>query len=475
MKKQFSMIISTAFIILCAVVLSAQEARKEVEKNGVRPKEEKKIEEIKAEDKKIEETIKDLYRRLDIGAKLYLDWYASWGHNSNSFDRVANFTKGSDVSGKNNNSFRVQRAYLDVKYKINDILSARLTTDADASVSGTADGAAAFHMFLKYAYVEAKKDFGPVLLSLSGGLIETPVIGLTDKIGDYRWISQNFIDNSKQVLNNQSLDNSADFGVKGSIGIMKYATLTAAFVNGGGYKANESNSYKAIQYLASINPIKELYINGFGRNEIIDKYDYTGKKAKRVYYGYGIAYSSNIIKVGFNHVFPYIMTVGVASKFNSKYVFNYSSTDIRQIYVYPEQMRGYMLFDSWLNFNLDALVKQAPLLITGRFVYGLQRGTYQKFLSDPECGKERRSILYHFGVGWKFNQNFRIMIGGEIQRYIIKKNSFLRYNEGKTGTEYYNASRVPANGTSTAVGYVYTGSHNPHDAKRIYIKTEVTF
>jgi len=413
---------------------------------------------------KVLEKIKDFYSRLSIGAKVYFDWYGVWGHDSSSFDRVANGERGSDASAKNNNSFRIQRAYVDLKYKINDILHMRVTSDVDASVTPSSASNAAFHLYLKYAYIEAKKDFGPVWISATGGMIETPVIGLTDKISDYRWIQQNYLDQAKYVLNNTSLDNSADIGVKASFGFSKYVTLTGAFTNGEGYKSNESVGYKAVTYLVTVNPIKELYISGFGRNEITAKYDYTGKKAKREYYGYGVAYSSDLIKVGFNHIFPYVTTVGVASYFDS--TLKLGSSDV---YVYPVKKTGYMLLDSWLNFNLGAVVPSAPLLVTGRFVYGLQRGTYQKLYTDKECGKTRSTMLYAIGLGWQFNKNFRILVGGELQKYFVKKDQMLRYVEStSSGTDYYN-------GTALGIGNVYVSSHQPHDSKRVYVKTEFTF
>ncbi len=430
----------------------------------------------KNEESKAMEAIKKLYSRLQVGAKVYMDWYWVQGYNSNSYDRLTNYYNYSGVylsnlnaSEKNNNTFRINRAYLDVRYKIADWLTARVTSDVDASVTPTGASNAAFHLYLKYAYLEAKKDFGPVMLSCAGGMIETPVIGFIDKISDYRWINQNYLDNSKAVLNNQGLDNSADLGVKASIGIMKWATITGAFTNGEGYKANETVSEKAITGLVTINPstieaLKPLYLSGFGRYEITSKYDFTGKKASRMYYGYGVAYSSDIIKVGVNHIFPYVKSVGLASYFNTAY--KYGSYEF---YLYPTLTRGYMLVDAWLNFNPGAVVKDAPLLVTGRYAYGLQRGTYQKLITDKECGKKRETHLYQAGVGWQFNKNFRILLGGELQKYFVKKNSYLRANESQTsGSDYFNAS-------GTGAGFVYVGSKNPRDTKRVYVKAEVSF
>ncbi|OHD67968.1 MAG: hypothetical protein A2W19_06895 [Spirochaetes bacterium RBG_16_49_21] len=445
-----------AFTILAGTSVMAQEKGKEGEYK---------------DDKKIEEAIKDIYRRLDIGVRIYMDWFGHWGHNSNSFDRIANYeNSASETKTKNNNEFRINRAYLDIKYKISDIFYARLTSDVDGTVTPAAGSGQnpAFHIYLKYAYVEAKKDLGPVSLSLSGGQIETPLIGWFDNLSDLRWVTQNYIDNSKAVLNNKSIDTSADLGVKASIGLFKYITLTGSFTNGTGYKANENNSYKGVTYLVTIMPVKGVYLSGFGRNNLDTKYDYTGKKAKTEFYGYGVAYKSDVIKVGFFHAFPNETTVGLSFASSGSLFGNVFSG--QSINLYPVQKRGYQLLDSWLHFNLGGIVPTAPLLLAGRFVYGFQYRTYQKNLSDTELGKERRTLLYLVGIGWQFNKNVRILLAGEIQRYIVKKNRFLSYAQGNNGTEFFNGGAI-----DPALANVFVGSHNPNDARRVYVKAEVTF
>jgi hypothetical protein len=469
MKKLFIIPFIFAVIAIFSIGVLAQE-KPDGKNDAVKVEED----EHAKENKKIDDAIREIYKRLHIGVLIYMDWIGQWGHKDpSSFNRVTNgqpdpgkisptgIAPGGEFKGKNNNEFRIDRAYLDVKYAISDIFSARLTTDVDASITPSNDPNAAFHIFLKFAYIEAKKDFGPVRLSAAGGMVETPIIGEIYKINDYRWIDKNYIDQSKNIIS-QSIDNSVDLGVNASIGIMNHVTLSGSFTNGTGYKNDESNSYKAVTYLAVINPIKEIYIIGFGRNEITAKYDFTGKKARREYYGYGLAYSSDLIKVGVIHVFPYVTTVGVASYFNPSWKFPFWGSP--DIYAYPTHRNGYMIIESFFNFNLGAVIPTAPLIIAGRVVYGLQRGTYQRLITDTECGKERISLLYAIGVGWQFSKNFRIFIGGEVQQYVVKKNRVLRYEE-TDGTDYW----------SNGVESVFTGSHNPHDTKRVYVKAEVAF
>jgi hypothetical protein len=464
MKNRVSLVLIAASLAMSGAAVLAQSNQniKDADRNRVEESAEGKS------DKKIEDAIKDIYRRLEIGVDVYMDWYAEWGQKDGAYDRVAHGENGtpygslvsvpSDVQANNNNAFRIPSANLEVRYKINDILNARLTTEVDTQVTpGGGEPNAAFHIYLHYAYIEAAKKFGPVSVSASGGMIGTPVVGYVNTISDYRWIAENYIEQSATILNNLVLDYSADLGVKASFGIMKYVRMECSITNGAGYKMNETNSYKAFTYMATITPIKELYAVGFGRNEITTKYDYTGKKAKREYYGYGVAYTSELIKIGFNHLFPYVTTVGL----------DLNRTNL-SVYAYPVQKRGYMLFDSWINVNLGAVIPVAPLLITGRFVYGLQRGTYQKYLTDTECGKMRRTTLYALGVGWRFNKNFRMLLGVELQKYAVIKNRVLRYAEGTAGTDFYN-------GGALGVGDVFVGSRAPHETKRLYIKAEVVF
>jgi hypothetical protein len=493
MKKKLVCLLAAGVIALGGNAALAQEKNPDEQKGKEQKIEEQKTGDQK-DDKKILEVIKEIYRRLDIGVQIFMDWTEKWGQKDSgsgapygntagtgagtgAFDRVVkggngatsatNFQpSGQDYRTKNNNGFNITRAYLNVIYKINDILTARLTTDADAGVSGSADANPAFHIFLKFAYIEAKKDFGPVWLSASGGMIGTLVIPLIDKVSDYRWIQPNYLNQSKIVLSgsgntSRSFDNAADLGAKVSFGVMKYLTLSGMFSNGSGFTANETNSFKAISYLAIVNPTKEIYIFGMGRNDILAKLDYTGKKTKKEYYGYGVAYMGDIIKIGFYHLFPYETTVGLTQ--------TNLSLGGNTIIAYPVKRTGFMLLDSWFNFSLGAIVKEAPLLVTGRFVYGFHRGTYQRYITDTELGKSRNSMIYALGLGWAFVKNFRIMIGGEIQKYFVKKNRLLTSQEPLTASpNYYNASALGA-------GQFYVGSRNPHDTKRLYIKAEVVF
>ncbi len=92
-----------------------------------------------------------------------------------------------------------------------------------------------YGFFLKNAYLQAKNDLGAATLTTQFGLIGTPVIGLADKVSDYRWIYNNFIDKSKNLLGT-SIDTSADLGISVKADIMKMVSITGAYMNGEGYK-----------------------------------------------------------------------------------------------------------------------------------------------------------------------------------------------------------------------------------------------
>jgi len=91
-------------------------------------------------------------------------------------------------------------------------------------------------------------------------------------------------------------------------------------------------------------------------------------------------------------------------------------------------------------------------------------------LSNIDFDKERKTVLYLLGIGWQFNKNVRILVGGELQRYFVTKNKTLSMLQGNSGTEFFNGTAI-----DPALANVYVGSRNPNNAKRVYIKAEVVF
>ncbi|MEW6526237.1 MAG: hypothetical protein AB1444_06160 [Spirochaetota bacterium] len=298
--------------------------------------------------------------KLEVGGLAYLEWSKELKHSSTT-------------QTENNNTFSIKRVYLDFKKKLDDIWSVRVTTDvgqvdAKSETKYTEDGGATsskvesktngYTVYLKYAYVEAKQKFDIADVKFQFGMISTPLIGFVDKQSDYRFLEQNYADQAKTVLyylsgtsiKGQSIDNSADMGVSLEVSLFnKLVTFTGAYTNGEGYKyADEvklGDDGKAYYGMATIMPVKDLYIFGIYRNQ--DTNDTISDNYNR-YMGGGVVYSDELFKLGAMYLLPEVGTkaLGQAAVENK-----------------------YKLFDSWLNIRLDTIISM-PIIVVGRYSFG---------------------------------------------------------------------------------------------------------
>jgi len=117
----------------------------------------------------------------------------------------------------------LDRAYISIGYKVNDIWSMKLTTDATLNTAATGKKT---EVFVKNAFIKA--DFAPEAV-FTIGVIGTPWIGYENGLDAHRYIVKAYTDT-------HSLDSSADAGIglagKFADGLVGYA-VTA--INGGGY------------------------------------------------------------------------------------------------------------------------------------------------------------------------------------------------------------------------------------------------
>jgi hypothetical protein len=318
-----------------------------------------------------------------------------------------------NYSHKNNNTFQMERAYLTIRKRIGDIFSAKVTVDVDQDSRDV--------IYLKYGFVQLFKEFptpyGPIALKAQLGKIGTPVIGITDNLSDLRWIGRNYLDNSKLLLNGNSFDNSADLGGMVSLALFNLVTIEYALTNGEGVKSDHNETYagKSHTLLVSVNPVdylKDLYVNFYGRWEDTNKNkivtDVSGKPTKyqgtdeRNYAGCGAAWYSDLIKAGVNIFVP---------------VKEYSKTTyVDPVTGYaPRHKNNFLLIDSWLNFNLGAVVRPAPVLIMGRCAWGRES---KSLLSNGRQGRE--TLLLGGGVGYQFSEYFRMALYYETIRYHVR-------------------------------------------------------
>lgn len=303
------------------------------------------------------------------------------------------------------NSFTVQRAYIDLSKKIDDVWSARLTTDVENYAVSDSSGKAAtrYSFYVKYAYGQAAQKFGPVNAVLQFGVIGTPIIDLVNKVSDARWIYQSYVDRSGDVLpsslanvskgKGQTIDYSADLGVSLSLGITKYLTLTGEAANGDGFKntresdrssatsdANGTRAHGKTYYgLATITPFEGLYLFGYYRNQQgnpANNTDFHTGGNFVTYYGGGIAYSIGLVKAGFTYSLPEAGTQTTADDATTQ---------------------KFKIFDSWVNINL-ASVTGMPLLLYGRYARG--------YNEDVE---ELNTTIYGAGVGYRLSDNVRFI------------------------------------------------------------------
>jgi len=261
---------------------------------------------------------------------------------------------GSDKEG----TFALKRAYLTYANDIGDKVSAKVTVDA-TDYSGTKPG-----VFLKNAYFQYRDTFAEVGVTTQAGVIGTPLIGITDKLGGMRWITQSQMDLQK-------VDNSADVGVSLAVDFMGFATLTGAFMNGEGYKQIQSENYKgkAVDALLSVTPVKGLYVNGYFRNE----YELADNKGTS--FGGGIAWSDKTYKVGANYVY---VTDPTTKDDNS------GDDNVEGGYI-----------DAWVNVNLNEVVGM-PITLNGRFMYVM-----------PKDSAEDTTTDFLFGPGYQFNNSLQ--------------------------------------------------------------------
>lgn len=367
---------------------------------------------------------------VDLSGLMYLEWayftgykykgtvdwtrVPRWGIDITSYPTLAG-SPPTNYSKKDNNTFRMQRAYLTLQKRIGDIFSVKITTDIEPTGQD--------FIYLKYGFVQLYKEFntplGSIKLKAQLGKIATPVIGRIDYLSDLRWLGANYLNSSKFVLNGKSFDNSADLGGLVSLSLLNMVTIEYSFTNGEGYKFDDSEAYagKSHTLMVSVNPldyIKELHVNFYGRWEDTNRnrletttshtsdIRYSGID-KRSYMGFGVAWYSDVIKAGLNFFMPEMQF--------SKTAFLYPVANFTTGYT-PRYVEKFYLIDSWVNFNLGGIVPTAPVLIVGRCAYGKE---LKSLLGNQR--QSRETLIAGVGAGYQFSENFRMVLYYEWVNY----------------------------------------------------------
>lgn len=175
-----------------------------------------------------------IFKGMSIGVKGYFEYRSGDGADNPG-------------SGLNRGTFRVSRAYLDVKKQLTDNLLARWTSDYETQA---AKGDA--NVYMKYLYLQYKLPV-PVETSVTAGIISAPYIGYYEDIWPYRMRGKIPQENFKV------LDASADMGVLlgGKIKVSNEDMFSYALgvMNNQHYRVNDNNENKAIEGRLSVRPL----------------------------------------------------------------------------------------------------------------------------------------------------------------------------------------------------------------------------
>lgn len=319
---------------------------------------------------------------VDVSGVLFLDW----GYVQKAEGTSTSYQEKSDT-------MRLQRAYVTFGKKIDDVWSVKLTVDGaglatineyageDTDATGDFDELNASKkannvMFFKNAYVEMKQNFDPVVLKVQYGIVGTPIIGYGDGMSGARWIYNTYMDKSGDLLGDTIDVSSADMGLKADLSIMKMVTLTGMYSNGSGYKFTEDQAVvdKAYWGTISINPIKELSINGYYHTRDVVKEDVDDDEI--TYYGGGLGWSDKSFKIGAN----YIMGERDAAT--------------------PANTKDYTLYEIFANINLGELAG-VPVLLYGKYAYGI---------AEADTKAEVEGTQIWAGLGYQFNKSVQAML-----------------------------------------------------------------
>ncbi len=156
-------------------------------------------------------------------------------------------TTPNPLRNQNDNSFVVDRAYLNFRIAAGDRTSIRITTDVFQSADSTSN---AYTVRAKYAYLqyEAPKMAGGAQVTGRIGILQNVVIDHTDTFWP-RYLSQ-------AATERAGFFSSADVGLAGLLTLPnKWGEAYATIVNGPGYATRERDRFKDFAVRLSLTPL----------------------------------------------------------------------------------------------------------------------------------------------------------------------------------------------------------------------------
>ncbi len=313
-----------------------------------------------------------------VSGRLYLQW-------------MKELENADPENTRSINTFSIQRAYLTVKHQFDQYWSAVLTLDAgnDGEASGTDTR---YRVFVKNAYLQGAWNLGFANVTTQFGMVGTAVIGLIDKVSDYRWLNSNYLDSAKTILATsntalgRSIDTSADLGVSVSVAVANMVTLTGQYTNGDGYKQTDESKSSADNYghsylgMLTITPVQGLYIAGYMRQYYHNGVDMDNNLTQ--YYGGTVAYSVDFIKIGASYIL------------GSRESGNDTATTKDE----------YRIIDAFLLANLNQFVG-FPVLLAGRYAMGH---------TELDNGDTVDATVWAAGIGYQPHSKIRFMAYYEV-------------------------------------------------------------
>lgn len=149
------------------------------------------------------------------------------------------------------NAFEITRAYIDVKSKLSDYTSVRVTTDLRGA---DVDGSEVYNIILKYAHLDWKPAFGDGVVTFRFGLQPTPYIDVMNKLWNRRYLAKT-IGDEKKFLTSSDLGAGLlfDLGEKGKTGY-----VAANIWNGTSYSdIEELNKQKDFSGFIYVTPLAD--------------------------------------------------------------------------------------------------------------------------------------------------------------------------------------------------------------------------
>lgn len=281
------------------------------------------------------------------------------------------------------NTFEINRVYLNFTKQFDEVWSMRVTTDIgqvesestktyqeDAATDSTVTSKTKnYAVYIKFAYLQAGQKYDNLSYTVQFGMVGTPLLNYVDGQSDYRWIQQNYFDNSKDLIKT-TVDYSADLGVRADISAFNVVTISGAVTNGEGFRnVSETDDGKAYYGMIALTPLEHVSIIAFNRYAVTNDNhrsdNYTNNTAC------GAFYTRDVIKAGLVYSLPVEEADGVKVR--------------------------YRLLDSYMHVDLS-YVWSIPLLVAARFGYGKNIDT------------DNTTKVYSGGIGYRFSKDIRAIV-----------------------------------------------------------------